>query len=160
MGARAVGRPRAVARRGSGQTQAEAPAPSAQAVRAAAALRAALRSFEHASDQIAREHGLTPQRYLLLLTIKGAPDGSERSTVSELAERLKLAQQSVTELVGRAERAGLIRRQRSAKDARVVYLELTPRAHALVAAIFREHEHERRALLQALRGADAQASGG
>jgi len=32
-------------------------------LRAAAALRTALRTFEHASEQMAREHSLTPQRY-------------------------------------------------------------------------------------------------
>jgi len=57
--------------------------------------------------------------------IKGAPDGSERSTVSELSERLQLAQHTVTELVGRAEAAGLIARERSCRDRRVAYLQLT-----------------------------------
>ncbi len=87
--------------------------------------------------------------------IKGAPDRSERSTVGELAERLKPAQHSVSELVERAERAGLIRRQRSAEDARVILLELTPAGHELFAAIFREREHERRAPLLALRSQTA-----
>ena len=41
--------------------------------------------------------------------VKGAPDGSEQSTVTELAERLQLAQSTVTELVSRAEEAGLDR---------------------------------------------------
>ena len=40
--------------------------------------------------------------------IKGAPDGSEQSTVTELADRLQLAQSTVTELVSRAEETGLI----------------------------------------------------
>ena len=44
------------------------------------------------SERNSRAAGLTPQRYLLLLMIKGAPDGSEQSTVTELAERLQLAQ--------------------------------------------------------------------
>ena len=60
--------------------------------------------------------------------IKGAPDGSERSTVTELARRLQLAQSTVTELVRRAEGAGLIRRERSSRDGRVAYLRLTPEA--------------------------------
>ena len=74
---------------------------------------------------MARRSGLTPQRHLLLLMIKGAPDGSERSTVTELSERLQLAQSTVTELVRRAEDAGLIEREQSASDGRVAYLRLT-----------------------------------
>ena len=54
-----------------------------------AAFRAVIRSFLRTSERLAREHGLTPRRHLLLLMIKGAPDGSEQSTVTELAERLR-----------------------------------------------------------------------
>ena len=91
----------------------------------AAELRAGLRSFLRASEQVARRHRLTPQRYTLLLMIKGASDGSERSTVTELSQRLQLAQSTVTELVRRAEAVGLIRREPSAQDGRVAYLRLT-----------------------------------
>jgi hypothetical protein len=35
--------------------------------------------------------------------IKGAPDGSEQAAITELAERLQLAQNTVTDLVARAE---------------------------------------------------------
>ena len=56
-----------------------------------AEFRGALRRFLRTSERTARACGLTPQRYLLLLMVKGAPDGSERSTVTELEERLQLA---------------------------------------------------------------------
>jgi len=92
---------------------------------AVAEFRAALRAFLRRTERIARQSGLTPQRYLLLLMVKGAPDGSERSTVTELAERLQLAQSTVTELVSRAEEAGLIGREQSRDDARVAHLRLT-----------------------------------
>ena len=48
-------------------------------------------AFEHhlrEGRRIAARYGLPPQRYALLLMIKGAPDGSERSTVTELSRRL------------------------------------------------------------------------
>ena len=92
---------------------------------ALAGLRSALRVFMRQTEQTARRSGLTPQRHLLLLMIKGAPDGSERSTVTELSERLQLAQSTVTELVSRAEDAGLLEREQSESDGRVVYLRLT-----------------------------------
>lgn len=93
--------------------------------RRAAELRVALRRFLRLSEQVARRNRLTPQRYLLLLMIKGAPDGSERSTVTQLAERLQLAQSTVTELVRRAESVGLVKREPSPRDGRVAYLSLT-----------------------------------
>ncbi|MHB8470439.1 MAG: MarR family winged helix-turn-helix transcriptional regulator [Gaiellaceae bacterium] len=92
---------------------------------AVADFRAALRRFLRRTERIAREAGLTPQRYLLLLMIKGADDGSQQSTVTALAERLQLAQSTVTELVRRAEEAGLIERTPSRSDARVAHLRLT-----------------------------------
>jgi len=87
--------------------------------------RETLRRFLRTSERVARQSGLTPQRYLLLLMIKGARDGSEKSTVTELAERLQLAQSTVTELVSRAEDAGLVEREQSQSDARVAHLRLT-----------------------------------
>ena len=92
---------------------------------AVAEFRAALRAFLRRTERIARRSGLTPQRYLLLLMVKGAPDGSEQSTVTELSERLQLAQSTVTELVSRAEETGLIEREQSHTDARVAHLRLT-----------------------------------
>lgn len=116
-----------------------------------AGLRETLRAFQRESELIARASGLTPQRHLLLLMIKGAPDGSERSTVTELAARLRLAQTTVTDLVARAEHAGLIERERSPADARVAFLRLTPKGERLFARSFRAHAGERQRLRDALR---------
>src|SRR5438874_3662723 len=102
----------------------EASVPASEVARVAD-FRAALRAFLRKAERNAREAGLTPQRYLLLLMIKGAADGSEQSTLTELAERLQLAQSTVTELVRRAEETGLVEREQSHTDARVVHLRLT-----------------------------------
>src|SRR2546430_17394704 len=98
---------------------------TAEAAMRGAEFRASLRRFLRRSERVARACGLTPQRYLLLLMVKGAPNGSEQSTVTELAERLQLAQSTVTELVSRAEDTGLIVRAQSESDARVAHLRLT-----------------------------------
>src|SRR5438128_4161613 len=92
---------------------------------ALAEFRAALRRFLRHSERIANQHGLTPQRYLLLLMIKGAADRRERLRVGAAAERLQLGDNTTTELINRAERNGLVRRERSDEDARVVHLRLT-----------------------------------
>ena len=123
----------------------------------AAELRAALRGFLRASEQTARRNRLTPQRYSLLLMIKGAPDGSERSTVTELSRRLQLAQSTVTELVRRAETAGLVKREASAKDGRVAYLSLTAEGERRLAGAVNDLGPESRRLAQVASGKDAGA---
>lgn len=121
-------------------------APDLGSYQRAAALRAGLRVFLRRSERIARRHGLTPQRYLLLLMIKGDPDGLERSTVTELCDRLQLAQSTVTELVTRTEAAGLIRRTPSPEDGRVAHLRLTEEGERRLAAAFGELAPDRQTL--------------
>ena len=106
-------------------TNSDRPAVDATAAIPVASFRAALRTFLRKSEEIARASGLTPQRHLLLLMIKGAPGGSEYATVTDLTERLQLAQSTVTELVRRAEEVGLVERETSAVDGRVAHLRLT-----------------------------------
>jgi DNA-binding MarR family transcriptional regulator len=117
---------------------------------AVAEFRASLRSFLRQSERVARQSGLTPQRYLLLLMIKGAPDGTGQSTVTELARRLQLAQSTVTELVSRAEESGLVEREQSGRDGRVAYLRLTPEGERRLERSFTGLETERRQLREAV----------
>ncbi len=114
--------------------------------RDAAELRSALRHFMRRSEEVARRHGLTPNQYLLLVLIKGAPDGSERSTVTDLVDRIALSQSTVTELVQRAERAGLLEREQAGHDARVAHLGLSELGEERLDAAFRDLGPERHAL--------------
>jgi DNA-binding MarR family transcriptional regulator len=125
--------------------------PSLDNYREAADLRAALRAFLRRSEEISRRNGLTPRQYLLLLMVKGARDGSERSTITDLVDRLALTQSTVTELVQRAQDAELLVREPSASDGRVVYLRLTAKGERLVTAAFNELGPERQALLRLIR---------
>lgn len=122
---------------------------------AVAEFRAALRRFLRRSERIARSSGLTPQRYLLLLMVKGAPDGSEQSTVTELAQRLQLAQSTVTELVSRAQEAGLLEREQSQTDARVAHLRLSDEGERRLALAFTGLATERSNLRDAFAHLDA-----
>jgi DNA-binding MarR family transcriptional regulator len=108
--------------------------------------RAQLRTFLRSSEVISRAWGLTPQRYLMLLAIKGASDGSERLSVTALADRLQLERHTVTELTTRAEEAGLVEREPSQDDNRVVYLRLTAEGERLLHAVIEESEASRQAL--------------
>jgi DNA-binding MarR family transcriptional regulator len=101
--------------------------------RAAAQFRAELRRFLRRSEDCARSFGITPRQHLLLLQIAGADDGS--TTVSELVDSLALTQSAVTELVQRAEQAGLVRRAGSTTDARVVHLSLTDEGARRLASV-------------------------
>jgi DNA-binding MarR family transcriptional regulator len=108
---------------------------------AVADFRTALRRFLRRSERIARTSGLTPQRYLLLLMIKGAAGGTEQTTVTELADRL--------ELVRRAEEVGLVTREQSRHDARVAHLRLTPEGDRRLTESFTELATEREQLSDA-----------
>lgn len=115
-----------------------------------AEFRAALRLFIRHTERAAQQRGLTPQWYLLLLMIKGAVDGSERITVGDAAERMQLGVNSTTELVNRVEEQGLLRRERSDTDGRVVYLRLTREGERRLNAALLELEADRKDLQRAL----------
>jgi len=133
--------------------------PTIKDVIAVAEFRSALRHFLRRSEKVARRSGLTPQRYTLLMMIKGAPGGAEQSTVTELAERLQLAQSTVTELVRRAETAGLIEREQSQRDARVAHLRLTTEGERRLMLSFTALETERAQLREAFVNLDGGVSG-
>ena len=133
--------------------------PTIQDVIAVAEFRSALRHFLRRSERIARHSGLTPQRYMLLMMIKGATDGSQQSTVTELSNKMQLAQSTVTELVRRAESAGLIEREQSQRDARVAHLRLTAEGDRRLMLSFTELETERAQLREAFANLDGGVTG-
>jgi DNA-binding MarR family transcriptional regulator len=109
-----------------------------------------MRVFLRLSETVARDHELTPQRYLLLLMIKGAPDGSETATVSELADRLQLSQSTVTELIARSESAGLVERAGAPGDARITVVRVTDEGERRVTEAMSALGPERRRLTRVL----------
>ena len=124
--------------------------PSLEEVKRAAAFRVALRAFQRGTERVARSAGLTPQWYLLLLLVKGSEQGEAKASIGELAKRMHLAQSTVTELVNRAERAGLVCRTASNLDGRVAHVGLTQEGEKRFAATFRALADERQALSQAV----------
>jgi len=116
----------------------------------AAAFRRELRRFLHRTDAVAKQAGLTSQRYDLLLTVASA--GEVR--ITELCELLHLQQTAVTELVKRTEEAGLIRRRQSPEDGRVWLLELTGEGERRLMRAFAALREDRQALVAAFRDVD------
>jgi len=117
---------------------------------AIARFRSALRAFERAAEDAAREAGLTPQRYLLLLMVKGAPGGAERATVNDVAARLRVEPHTITGAVSRAEAAGLLVRERCTEDRRRMWISLTAEGDRRLARVVGALERQRAELVDAL----------
>ena len=83
-----------------------------------------LRRFLRFSERATREHGLTPQQYVLLLGIAGYT-GRGWATISELAEFLQERHNAVVGLVQRACRKGLVHKDQRGRDRRFVRVQLT-----------------------------------
>lgn len=111
--------------------------------RALAELRYRIRHFLREGDAKARVVGLEPQQYVLLLAIRGLPEGSE-ATIQTLAERLALKHHSVVELIDRLETHGYVRRIRSRDDRRQVFVSLLPRGERLLEQVARNRISELR----------------
>src|SRR5271169_1804353 len=120
--------------------------------RALAELRYRIRHFLREGDAKARAVGLEPQQYLLLLAIRGLPEGSE-ATIQTLAERLALKHHSLVELVDRLETHGYVRRTRGRDDRRRVMVSLLPRGERVLEEVARNRISELRSTGEALVGA-------
>ncbi len=111
---------------------------------ALAELRYRIRQFIREGDNVARAAGLEPQQYLLLLAIRGLPEGEE-ATIQALAERLALKHHSVVELIDRLETHGYVRRTRGRDDRRRVLVTLLPRGERMLAQVAQHRIGELRA---------------
>jgi len=112
--------------------------------RALAQLRYLIRHFVSEGDTVSRAVGLEPQQYLLLLSVRGLPDGQE-ATIRTLAERLALKHHSVVELIDRLEANGYVRRTRGREDRRRVLVFLLPRGERMLEQVARHRIGELRA---------------
>jgi DNA-binding MarR family transcriptional regulator len=130
--------------------QTRKPAATARDYRRAAELREALRVFQRRTEEVTSAHALTPRTYQLLLMIKTARNGDERATLVELEERLQLGKSTVTELVLRTEKRGLLRRDLDRQRGRGISVSLTPSGDRRLAAALDELGDERRRLIKIL----------
>jgi DNA-binding MarR family transcriptional regulator len=118
--------------------------PSQRELRRAADFRLALRRFHAATERIVRGRGITPRQYLLLLVLESSPEKS--LTIGELSQTFALAPSTMTELLDRAEEAGVLERVEAEHDRRVFYVRATSEGRRRLAACFGELATERRAL--------------
>lgn len=100
-----------------------------------------LTQFVRFSEDAARDAGLTPLQYLLLLHLCGYA-GRDWATVRELATRLHASHQATAALVERCVRNGLVRKRRSADDARCVEIHPTSSTRRLIARVAGLHREQ------------------
>ena len=124
--------------------------PSPAEYRQAGELRRAFQAFTRQTELVARKHGLTTERYQLLLFIRLAASAGDGATVGSLASELSLAKSTVTQLVRRAQDLKLVRRELSETDARIRYLFLTEEGERRLAAAVSELGDERAGLVELL----------
>ena len=104
-----------------------------------------LRRFLHFSETAAKNAGLTPLQYQLMLHVRGFP-GRDWATVNELADRLQMKHHGVVALLTRCEEAGLVRRQKSTTDRRLVEIHLQEKGAAQLEQLAALHDTELRSL--------------
>ena len=121
-------------------------------VERAAQFRAGLRRFLRETKVATGNGGLSPQRYDLLLFVHAAP--GHRTTTTDLTELLQLGQPAVTDLVQRAESAGLLRRTPDELDRRRVWIELTSEGRDRLLACLDALGDARNELAAAISGAE------
>jgi len=117
---------------------------SAVEYRAMAELRYRLRLFLREGDAAARSAGLEPQQYLMLLAIRGLPNGNS-AKIRFLADSLLVKHHSAVELVDRLEMRGLVRRTRGREDRRQVMISLLPKGQRVLERVVQQRISEVRA---------------
>jgi DNA-binding MarR family transcriptional regulator len=98
--------------------------------------------------------GLQAQQYELLLAVAGLPE-HKQPTIKEIAAQLCLEHHTVVELADRLEKQGLLARQNSHSDKRLVLLQLTRAGRTALSRIVRfsflQLREEAPALIRSLR---------
>ena len=93
-------------------------------------LRRIIQAIDLHSRQLARQHGITTPQLLILKQVQ--TEGTV--TVSHLAKQVSLKQATVTDVLNRLERKGLVRRKKGSTDRRQVWIEETDVGRKLLEA--------------------------
>jgi DNA-binding MarR family transcriptional regulator len=109
-----------------------------QRLQSLAEFRFQLRKFLSFSEMASERCGIGAQQYQLMQVIAAIPAG-QATTITYLAERMILRHNSTVELVDRAERSGLVRRESDERDLRRSLVRLTPQGKVLLDKLVGEH---------------------
>lgn len=83
-------------------------------------------------DALFKQHALTNAQYNVLRILRG--EGARMPSLT-IADRLVTRVPDITRLVDRLERSGLVKRERSTDDRRVVFVAITAKGQALLAGL-------------------------
>jgi len=100
-----------------------------------------MRKFLSFSEMASERCGIPAQQYQLIQVIAALPR-DQQASITYLAERMVLRHNSTVELVDRAERAGLVRRESDPKDLRRSLVQLTPHGQEVLQRLVAEHLSE------------------
>ncbi len=106
-----------------------------------AAFRYEMRRFLSFSEAASERYGIATQQYQLMQVIAAMEEGKDAS-ISYLADRMVLKHNSMVELVDRAERAGLVKREHDERDLRRSLVRLTPEGKSILDKLVAEHMAE------------------
>lgn len=104
--------------------------------------------FQALQRDCLKDHGLAFTEYSVLRLLQAAPQ--RRLPPSQLAEEIICTTGSMTKLVDRLERAGLVERQPDPKDRRGVLVKITPAGHRTANAAARAYRVGRERILARL----------
>jgi DNA-binding MarR family transcriptional regulator len=83
-------------------------------------------------DRLFRQYGLTPSQYNVLRILRGE---GKPLPVLEVADRTITVVPGITGLIDRLEKLGMVGRDRSTEDRRVVHVSITPRGLDVLARL-------------------------
>lgn len=106
----------------------------------------AYKAINESSSKLFQAHGLNPTEFgvLELLYHKG------KQPLQKIGGKILLASGSITYVVDKLEKKGLISRIASPEDRRVTYAVITDEGHQFMSEIFPEHEKNLHELMTAL----------
>jgi DNA-binding MarR family transcriptional regulator len=113
-------------------------------------VREALRAFQRRTDEASAANGLTSRTYQLLLMIKTARSGKGHASLRELEQRVQLGKSTITELVLRTEKRGLVRRDLDRERPGAIIVRLTSVGDRRLARVVGELGDERRRLSEVI----------
>ena len=100
-----------------------------------------MRKFLSFSEAASERCGIAAQQYQLMQVVGALPPG-EKASISHIAERMILRHNSTVELVDRAERAGLVRRETDEADLRRSLVQLTFEGKRILERLVDDHVKE------------------
>ena len=112
--------------------------PEESQLRCLAEFRFQMRKFLNFSEMASERRGVPAQQYQLMQVVAAIPDDQQPS-ITYLAERMILRHNSAVELVDRAERGGLVRREGDPTDMRRSLVRLTPEGQKILQQLVTEH---------------------